>query len=340
MTLFSRPHWLRSTGLLLVAATTTLAPMLTFATDLTLYSGRGESFVRPIVQQFERDTGLQVQVRYGDTSALAILLQEEGSRTPADLYWGQDAGAMGALAQAGILATLPESVYADLADLFKSRTGQWVATSGRSRVLAYSPERAPEAEHPNSVFDLVNPEFRGRVGIAPTNGGFQAFVTAMRLEHGDARTLEWLIGMRANNAQVYRNNTTQVIAIAEGEIDYAMVNNYYLPRFAIPNPDFPVRQKFLAAGDVGNMMNVAGIAMLAASSNQAHAIQFIEYLLTPAAQQYFTSVVNEQSVRPDVISNPILTDLAEALAAAPVIDLDALADLDGTLALLREAGWL
>ena len=340
MTLFSSQHGFRSVGTLLVAAAATLTPALTLAADLTLYSGRGESFVRPIVQQFERDTGLSVQVRYGDTSALAILLQEEGSRTPADLFWGQDAGAMGTLAQAGVLATLPESIYADLADIFKSRTGQWVATSGRSRVLAYSAERAPEAEHPASVFDLVNPEFRGRVGIAPTNGGFQAFVTAMRLEHGDDRTLEWLRGLRANDAQVYRNNTTQVIAIAEGEIDYAMVNNYYLPRFAIPNPDFPVRQKFLTPGDVGNMVNVAGIAILAASSNQANAIQFIEYLLTPAAQQYFTSVVNEQSVRPDVISNPVLTDLAEVLAAAPVIDLDALADLDGTLTLLREAGWL
>jgi iron(III) transport system substrate-binding protein len=340
MTFLSSSHWLRPAGNLMIAAAATLAPTLTLAADLTLYSGRGESFVRPIVQQFQRDTGIQVQVRYGDTSALAILLQEEGARTPADLYWGQDAGAMGALARAGLLATLPDAIYKDLADIYSSRTGQWVATSGRARVLAYSPERAPEAEHPTTVFDLVNPEFRGRVGIAPTNGSFQSFVTAMRIEHGDERTLEWLRGLRANDAQVYRNNTTQVIAIAEGEIDYAMVNNYYLPRFSIPNPDFPVRQKFLAPGDVGNMVNVAGIALLAASNNSDNALRFIEYLLTPAAQQYFTSVANEDSVRPDVIGNPALMDFSEVLASAPVIDLDALADLDGTLALLRQAGWL
>ncbi|MCH8552858.1 MAG: extracellular solute-binding protein [Natronospirillum sp.] len=310
------------------------------AADLTLYSGRGESFVRPIVQQFERDSGLSVDVRYGGTSELAVLLQEEGSRTPADLFWGQDAGAMGALARAGLLAQLPEGIYENLPDIYTSRTGEWVATSGRARVLAYSPERSPEAEHPESVFDLVNEEFRGRVSVAPTNGSFQAFVTAMRVEYGDERTLEWLEGLRANDAQVYRNNTTQVIAIAEGEVDYAMVNNYYLPRFTGDNPDYPVRQKFLQPGDIGNMVNVAGIAMLDASDNSDAAIQFIEYLLTQSAQQYFTSVVNEYSVRSDVISNPDLTDLSEVLDNAPVIDLDDLADLDGTLDLLREAGWL
>ncbi|TGG95098.1 iron ABC transporter substrate-binding protein [Natronospirillum operosum] len=310
------------------------------AADLTVYSGRGESFVRPIVQQFERDTGLSVDVRYGGTSELAVLLQEEGSRTPADLFWGQDAGAMGALANAGLLATLPEHVYDNLPDIYTSRTGEWVATSGRARVLAYSPERAPETEHPESVFDLVNEEYRGRVSVAPTNGSFQAFVTAMRVEHGDDRTLEWLQALRDNDAQVYRNNTTQVIAIAEGEVDYALVNNYYLPRFTGDNPDYPVRQKFFTSGDIGNMVNVAGIALLDASDNQDAAVQFVEYLLTQSAQQYFTSVVNEYSVRSDVISNPDLTDLSEVLASAPVIDLDDLADLDGTLELLREAGWL
>lgn len=310
------------------------------ATELTIYSGRGESFVRPIVQQFERDTGISVAVRYGDTAALAVLLQEEGNRTPADLYWGQDAGAMGALARSGLLATLPESVYDNLPEIYTSRTGEWVATSGRARVLAYSPERSPEAEHPESVFDLVNETYRGRVSVAPTNGSFQAFVTAMRVEHGEERTLEWLRGLRDNAAQVYRNNTTQVIAIAEGEVDYAMVNNYYLPRFTGDNPDYPVRQKFFRSGDIGNMVNVAGIARLAASANDDAAVQFIEYLLSQPAQQYFTSVVNEYPVRADVISNPDLTDLSTVLDNAPVIDLDDLADLDGTLDLLREAGWL
>ncbi len=310
------------------------------AADLTLYSGRGESFVNPIVRQFENDTGLSVDVRYGGTSELAVLIQEEGSRSPADLFWGQDAGAMGALSQRGLLSTLPSDIYENLPDIYTSRTGEWVATSGRARVLAYSPERAPEAEHPSSVFDLVNDEYRGRVSVAPTNGSFQAFVTAMRVQHGDDRTLEWLQGLRDNDAQVYRNNTTQVIAIAEGEVDYAMVNNYYLPRFTGDNPDYPVAQKFFEAGDTGNLVNVAGIAVLNSSDNKDAASQFIEYLLSQSAQQYFTTVANEYPVRSDIIANEDLTQLSDVLENAPVMDLDDLADLDRTLDLLREAGWL
>lgn len=319
---------------------TTLWAGIAAANDLTLYSGRGETFVQPIINQFQRDTGIKVNVRYGDTAQLAVLLQEEGSRSPADLYWGQDAGGMGALANAGLLSELPSAVYSDLPEIYTSRTGQWVATSGRARVLAYSTERAPDAEHPSSVFELVNEEYRGRVSVAPTNGSFQAFVTAMRVEHGDERTLEWLQGLRDNNALTYRNNTTQVIAIAEGEVDYAMINNYYLPRFTSDDPDYPVAQKFLEPGDVGNLVNVAGIAVLETSNNKDNAVQFVEYLLTQAAQQYFTLSGNEYPVRADVISNPGLTDLSEVLDNAPVVDLDDLADLEGTLNLLREAGWL
>ncbi|MFY0664125.1 MAG: iron ABC transporter substrate-binding protein [Natronospirillum sp.] len=308
------------------------------ANELTLYSGRGESFVQPIVNQFERDTGIKVNVRYGDTAQLALLLQEEGSRTRADLYWGQDAGAMGSLAKDDLLATLPEHVYDDLPAIYTSRTGQWVAASGRARVLTYSTDRVDVADMPSSVFDLTDPQYKGRVGLPPTNGGFQAFVTAMRVAHGDARTLEWLQGIKANEPVFYRNNTTAVQGIADGDVDFAIVNSYYLPRFVNADPDFPVAQTFFAAGDIGNLVNVAGIGVLAPSRNKDNAVRFIEYLLSQSAQQYFTSVVNEYPVTPGVISNPVLTDLSELLALAPEIDLDELADLPGTLRLLRDAG--
>lgn len=329
-------HWL----LMLTATSLLFVGSLAQADAITIYSGRGETFVQPIVDQFQRETGITVNMRYGDTAALAVLLQEEGNRTRANLFWGQDAGAMGALAKAGLLATLPEALYADLPDIFTSRTGQWVATTGRARVIAYSPERTSAEEIPNTLFDLVDEKYRGRVGIAPTNGSFQASVTAMRVIHGDERTLEWLRGLRANDAQVYRNNTTQVIAIAEGEIDFAMVNNYYLPRFTKGNPDYPVRQRFLQAGDLGNMVNVAGIALLAGSADNAHALRFIEHVLSPAAQQYFTLEGNEYPVRSDVVVQTDLTSLDELLEKAPILDLDDLADLEGTLRLLRQAGWL
>ena len=310
------------------------------ASELTLYSGRGESFVKPIIEQFQRDTGIKVNVRYGDTAQLAVLIQEEGQRSPADLFWGQDAGAMGALANAGIPAIMAQEIYAGLPEIYTSATGQWVATSGRARVVAYSTTRVKPEELPQSVFDLTRPEYRGRVAIPPTNGSFQAFVTAMRVLHGEQRTLEWLEGIKANEPKTFRNNTTAVAGIADGEADFALVNNYYLPRFKQSDKDFPVAQTFFADGDVGNLVNVAGIAVLKSSKQQDAAVQLVRFLLSPAAQQYFTTNANEYAVTPNVISNPDLTDTRVVLEAAPKINLDQLADLEGTLNLLRKAGLL
>ncbi|EXJ10585.1 MULTISPECIES: iron ABC transporter substrate-binding protein [Nitrincola] len=313
-----------------------IAPLAS-AASLTVYSGRGEALVQPIIDQFEKQTGNKVNVRYGDTAQLAVLIQEEGDRSPADVYWGQDAGAMGALANAGLLATLPEDIYKDLPGVFTSKTGQWVAASGRSRVIVYSTERASADDIPASVFDLTDEKFKGRFGLAPTNGGFQSFVTAMRVKHGDEATLAWLKGMKANEPKIYRNNTTQVQAVGDGEIDFALVNNYYLPRFVAANSEYPAKQTYFAEGDIGNLMNVAGVAVLKSSKNQDAANAFVQYMLTPAAQQYFTSFVNEYPVVEGIIPNAVLGDLDEMLKLAPEIDLDQLADLEGTLKLLRDA---
>jgi iron(III) transport system substrate-binding protein len=209
------------------------------ASELTVYSGRGESFVKPIIEQFQRDTGIKVNVRYGDTAQLAVLIQEEGQRSPADLFWGQDAGAMGALANAGMLSTLPQEVYAGLPDIYTSTTGT-VGGDQRScprRRLFH--QRVKPEELPQSVFDLTHPEYRGRLAIPPTNGSFQAFVTAMRVLHGDQRTLSGWKGLKANEPKTFRNNTTSVAGIADGEADFALVNNYYLPRFKATDKDYP-----------------------------------------------------------------------------------------------------
>ncbi len=308
--------------------------------ELTIYSGRGESLVAPLVESFESETGIRVNVRYAGTAELAVLLFEEGSRTPADLFWAQDAGALGALAGEGLLAGLPTRLYDELPDIYRSTTGRWLATSGRARVLAYSSERVDEAAFPESVFDLAAPEYRGRVGWAPTNGSFQAFVTAMRIVHGEEATADWLRAMQTNDVQPYRNNTTQLEAIAAGEIDFALVNNYYLLRFTASDPDYPVAQRFLADGDIGNMVNIAGIGVLASSRRTDEALAFAEFLLSHESQAYFTGTVYEYPVIADVEPDERLESFQTLLDASPRVDLDALQDLEGTLSLLRETGLL
>lgn len=311
-----------------------------FAQTLTVYSGRGEALVQPLVDRFTAETGIRVAIRYGGTAELAVLILEEGRASPADVFWGQDAGALGALSSAGRLRALPDGLTADLPSIFVSRSGVWVAASGRARVLAYSPERTAGAAWPASVLDLTDPIYRGRVGWAPTNGSFQAFVTAMRRVLGEAEAAAWLRGMIANDTQAYRNNTTLVEAIAAGEIDYAITNHYYLLRYLANDPGYPVAQGFFADGDLGNLVNVAGAAIIDTSRNVEAAERFLAFLLGDEAQAYITDDVFEYPVVASVTPHPALVAFEELLAASPDVDLDVLEDLDGTLELLREVGLL
>ena len=303
----------------------------TDAGQLTIYSGRGESLVGPLIEQFEERTGIDVRIRYGDSAELAAAIVEEGSRSPADIYYGQDAGALAFLSEEGLAGRLPTDITAMVDAKFQDDSGRWIATSGRARVLIISPERVPNP--PDSVFDLVEPEWKGRIGWAPTNGSFQAFVTAMRQIHGEAATEEWLRGMIANDVAVYPKNTPQVQAVGDGELDIGLINHYYLFRF---DDDWPAANHFTDPGEAGALINVAGVAMLESASNRANALRFIRFLLSEEGQTYFRDQTNEYPVASGVEANPRLTPLEEL--SPPSLALTTLADLEGTLELLRKVG--
>ena len=306
-----------------------------YAESLTIYSGRSKSLVEPIIKQFEEETGIQVKVNFGGTTQLAAALLTEGDKSPAALFWAQDAGALGAVSKKGMFEKLPESILTQVPSGFRDADGFWVATSGRARVLAYAPERVKMEELPQSIFDLTQPMWKGRIGWAPTNGSFQAFVTAMRVQVGEERTAEWLRGMKANGAKKYAKNTPIIEALAAGEIDLGLPNHYYLLRFKKADSDFPVAQIFFKASDPGNLVNVAGIGLLKSTKHKETALKFVEFLLSAKAQQYFTSDVFEYPVIEGMTQNPNLVPLSELIQAAPVFNLNDMDDLDGTVKLLQ-----
>lgn len=307
----------------------------THAETLTLYSGRSKSLVDPIIQQFEKETGIEVKVSYANTTQLAAKLRAEGEKSPASLFWAQDAGALGAVSKKGLFAKLPESVLSKVPETFRHADGLWVATSGRARVLSYSPERVGVDELPNSIFDLTEAKWKGKVGWAPQNASFQAFVTAMRAQVGDKRTEGWLRDMKANGAIAYPKNTPIIEALAAGEIDLGLPNHYYLFRFKKRDSKYPVDQTFFKSNDPGNLVNVAGIGLLKSSDNQETALKFVEYLLSVKAQQYFVSEVFEYPVIEGVIPNANLLPLDELLKIVPTFNLNEMDDIEGTLNLLR-----
>jgi iron(III) transport system substrate-binding protein len=304
---------------------------------LVLYSGRSKALVQPLVDRFQEETGIRVRVRYGGTAQLAIALMEEGADSPADLFWAQDAGALGALSQADLLSPLGELATDNLA-AFRGERGAWVATSGRARVLAYSPTRVEERELPSSIFDLTDERWRGRVGWAPANGSFQSFVTAMHAATGEEATRAWLAAMRDNGAVSFPNNSSLLQAIAAGTIDAAITNHYYLLRLVADDPRFPAAQTAFEAGDIGNLVNVAGLGILASSSRREQAEAFARAMLSPEAQRFFAQQTYEYPViELDLAERPgDLMSLAELERTAPRIALDALADLETSLSLLRE----
>ena len=304
--------------------------------ELTIYSGRGESLVGPLIERFEELTGIEVRVRFAGTSELAVTILEEGERSPADVYYAQDAGALAALAEAGAISKLPDDIVNSVPEEFADASGRWVATSGRARVLVFSPDRVPNP--PDSIFDLVKPEWRGRVGWAPTNGSFQAFVTAMRQIHGEEATETWLRGMIANDVRVYAKNSPQVQAVHDGELDIGLVNHYYLIRQTSVDDAWHGENHFTDPGEAGALINVAGVALLSASDNYENSLRFIRFLLSEEGQIYFREETFEYPLAAGVEAWSTLVPLDEL--NPPSLALTTLSDLEGTLELLRKVGAL
>jgi iron(III) transport system substrate-binding protein len=306
---------------------------------VVVYSGRSEELVSPILAQFEESTGIRVEVRYGDTAELAATILEEGANSPADLFFGQDAGALGALGAEGRLAALPQDLLGLVDPRFRSPAGEWVGVTGRARVLAYDTRDLTAADLPASILDLTDPRWRGRIGWVPTNASFQAFVTGLRQLRGDEAARAWLEGMLANQPRVYEKNGQALEAVRAGEVDAALINHYYLFQAQQSSGEaYPVEDHFFTGGDPGALVNVAGVGILDTAARPEAARRLVEFLLSTEAQTYFSSQTFEYPLVTGVEADPRLPTLAEI--ESPDIDLSDLADLQGTLRMLQEVGVL
>ena len=305
--------------------------------SLIVYSGRSESLVDPIIRQFADLSGIDVRVKYAGTATLAATLLEEGANSPADVFYAQDPGGLGAVE--GMLAALPAETLANVPAWARSPKGRWVGISGRARVLVFNPGRVSEGELPSSIEGLTDPKWKGRIGWAPANGSFLTMVTGMRKLWGEERTRRWVEGIVANEPKIYPKNTPQVAATASGEIDIGLVNHYYLYRFLAEEGDgFPARNYHLPDGGPGTLVMVSGAGVLSTAKNRENAEKFVSFLVSKVAQQYFASQTFEYPLVEGVNTNRLLTPL-DAINR-PDIALADLADLEGTTDLLRAAGAL
>ncbi|MEC7381982.1 MAG: extracellular solute-binding protein, partial [Cyanobacteriota bacterium] len=211
------------------AAPAEAAPVQPGVDSLVVYSGRGAVLVGPLLEIFTQETGVQVDVRYEkSTQTLANRIATEGAQTKADVFFAQDSGWLGALAMAGHLQPLPQSTLEKVSSHNRDASGHWVGTSGRARVLVYSPERVKVDELPKTLAELPGVVAKGRFGWAPGNGSYQAHLSALRHLWGEQKTRAWLTELKAIEPLVYPKNSPQVKGVSNGEIDIGWVNHYYL----------------------------------------------------------------------------------------------------------------
>jgi len=306
--------------------------------SIVVYSGRNEALIKPILDAFTAETGVQVQFRAGDSGELAAQLLTEDDASPADVFFSQDAGALGAITKAGLFDELPPRLLDPVPARYRATDGTWVGVSGRIRVIAYNPTLV--SNPPDNIDALLEPTWKGKIGFAPTNASWQAFVTGLRVIRGEVAAERWLRGFAANNPVAFPGNAQVRDAVSAGQIQLGLTNHYYVwAKIATDGQDKVVaRNKYTKAGDPGGLVNVAGVGILSSSDNKPAARALVAFLLSEQGQKYFAEKTFEypltEGVEPSV-DLPALESLNP-----PDVDLSDLDSLARTQELLQKVGLL
>ncbi len=281
---------------------------------LVVYSGRNKSLIGPLLERFETQTGMATEVRYGETAELAATLLEEGDSSPCDVFIAQDAAALGALSQAGRFHTLPEDIAGRLDAGFVSPGGDWVGLSGRARVVVYNTEQTDPSKLPRTLDEVADPRFKGRFGVAPVNGSFQAHMTLVHAVSGHDALVELLAKITANEPRRYPKNSAIVEAVIQGEVEWGLVNHYYLWRALKENPDAPAKNFVMDGDEVSRFLNLAGAGAI---SERAEALSLLRFLLSDDSQRYFAEETYEYPLVAGVEASPELIPIAQQTAGQP-----------------------
>jgi iron(III) transport system substrate-binding protein len=323
----------------LVAIAVILLPACSDGSALTIYSGRDEALVGPLLEEFAETEGIQIDIRYGDSTDLALLISEEGENSPADIFFSQSPGAVGFLDEEGRLAGLESDLLDVVPREFRADDGRWLGITARQRVLVYNQDLVKEADLPRSVFDLTDRSYRGRVGLAPTNASFQDFVSVMRSQYGDDDTLAWLEAMVANDSPTYADNNSIVDAVSRGEIPLGLVNHYYNLRFLEDDPSLPSRNYNFPGSDIGSLLIPSTVSVLETTDQPDLARSFVHYLIEREQQRYFAEETFEYPLVEGVEPAAELIPLDEV--ERPEVDIDELGTvLKRTAELIAESGLL
>ena len=311
--------------------------------DVTVYSGQHEAGTKAVADAFTEATGIPVIIRKGSTEQFAGQLTEEGAKTPADVFWAEQVPPMLSLSDKGLLIPLDDAIIAATSGpgfetVPKAPNKDWVATSGRARVVVYDPDLIAEADLAGSVMDYATEDWKGRIGFVPTSGAFLEQVIAIAKLDGEDAARDWLKGLKQYGTQ-YVKNSVALEAVERGEISAALINNYYwynLVRERGGEDKVKSRLHFIGHEDPGAMVSYAAIGVLKGSDNQDEALQFVEFVVSQQGEQVFSDLRAEYPLRADVTSAFNMKPYAEL--DPPTVPPTTFEDRENAIRLLEEVG--
>ena len=281
--------------------TTSLVGAIANAATVNLYSARKEALIKPMLDQFTAQTGIQVRLLTGSGDALLARLQNEGANTPADLFLTVDAGNLHRAAQAEVFQPLGSAAALNaVPDHLQGADDLWVGLSLRARPIFYAIDRVDPAQL-TGYADLAAPAWKGKVCIRSSDNIYNQSLTGALLEHwGVAATESWAGGLVSNFAKPpVGGDRDQIAAVAAGMCDLAVANTYY---YGIMQASDDAKDRQAASKVAifwpdqdanGTHINVSGIGLTKHAKNADAARQLVEFLLSAEAQAWYAATNNE-----------------------------------------------
>lgn len=273
------------------------------AESLTVYSGRKDKFIKPVVAEFTKQTGIEVILHSGSSTSLLNKLKLEGTNSQADLYISNDAGNLEKGKEMNLFAPVSAATAENIPENLRAADNSWVGLSARARVLVVN-KNDKSVEFVKSVFDLADPRLKGKLGITHSgNESYIAGVTVYMESIGKEKTSKWLAGMKQNVAgKVFNKHSKIVKAVAKGKRSVGLVNHYYIYRHLKKHPKAPIKIVLpdQAKNDIGVAWNVAGAAINKHAKNKQAAERFMAFVTSKQGQYLFAIVNSEYPAREDV----------------------------------------
>lgn len=304
--------------------------------DLTIYSERTRDQIDPLFERLRSEySDLTIDVDYGDNPL--VQLREEGDASPADIFYTQSSGSLGALKEAGLTRAFPDDIVSAVSDNYRDSDGEWTGVSGRVRAVQFNSDVWSAEELPDDIFAYAEDDrFAGKISTRPNSGTFRSFILAMIELEGEDETREWVRKMIDDqDVTLYSGGSQQAQAVHDGEQEVALGNQYYAGRIITANPDTPLDVTF-TKNDAGTLFNVSGVAIVDATDNGSLAAEFVRHVIATEGQEFFVEVNGEYPVVDDVPYVGDLPTLAEI--DPPDFDLNLLTDQERAIDLLREEG--